>query len=804
MSLNDIDRLDTERSQPRIVALHFALAKLRSCISFMNTGAHPDDETSAMLAALGFRDGLDLSYACANRGEGGQNDIGTESLAALGTLRTAEMEKSASVLDMRLYWLSQSPDDTIVDFGFSKSGEETLGRWHHERTLHRFVSIVRQERPDIICPTFLDIPGQHGHHRAMTALAHEVMDKAADADFACDSLAPWSVAKLYLPAWGGGGTAYDDEVPPPPETLLVQANGHDPVTGWTWENIGQQSRRFHQTQNMGRWVRSGTERNWPLHLVRSRVAGPDDSIFSGLPETLGELANQGSWSPEIHEALLSAQRSIEATLSAFPDFLQVATHASEALTHVRFAMSHCPSEQRDIVLHRLQRKQEQLSRVIRLALGVRVHAHLSGPSDPGQHPDFWQPGDQQTFTLEIDARQARASQGCQVEACLQAEAPWQVLAGTLALDSTAQASDAYPDTWLPDKPASPCVEVRIRFNDVVSTTQQPLVNTPVILPCVRGQLTPERILVNTAQPPTVLSLCVGNPVPASASARLSLPAHWQLTAQDNALQLTVPTGLKEGLYELPLSLDGVPAMQVRTIAYPHVSSRVLSTPAMLRVRAMDIQLPAVRIAYAGGGQDELAHWLTAMGLPVVQLDDVQLQNAASLSQALSSVDTLVIGLFAYRSRPQLTALSQTINAWVAQGGHLLTLYHRPWDNWDAERIPPRRLEIGQPSLRYRVTDENAEVTHLVPEHPLLNAPNIIGPADWAGWQKERGLYFAKSWDDAYAPLLSMADPGEAPHTGALLSANVGRGRHTHTSLILHHQMNQLVPGAFRLMANLVS
>ncbi len=215
-------------------------------------------------------------------------------------------------------------------------------------------------------------------------------------------------------------------------------------------------------------------------------------------------------------------------------------------------------------------------------------------------------------------------------------------------------------------------------------------------------------------------------------------------------------------------------------------------------------LPRVRVAYAGGGQDDVAHWLAAMGLAIVQLDDAEMENAASLAQALSKVDTLVIGLFAYRSRPQLTTLSQTINSWVEQGGHLLTLYHRPWDNWDADRIPPRRLEIGQPSLRYRVTNQNAEVTHLVPEHLLLNTPNNIGPADWAGWQKERGLYFAKSWDDAYVPLLSMADPGEDPHTGALLSANVGLGRHTHTSLILHHQMNQLVPGAFRLMANLVS
>lgn len=139
-----------------------------------------------------------------------------------------------------------------------------------------------------------------------------------------------------------------------------------------------------------------------------------------------------------------------------------------------------------------------------------------------------------------------------------------------------------------------------------------------------------------------------------------------------------------------------------------------------------------------------------------------------------------------------------------KGGTLLTLYHRPWDNWKPDETPLKRIEIGQPSLRWRVTDENAEVIHLTPEHPVLTGPNSIGPADWQGWHKERGLYFAKSWDRAYSPLLQMSDPDEAPQTGALLSGDFGAGRHIHCALILHHQMAHLVPGAFRIMANLIA
>ena len=102
-----------------------------------------------------------------------------------------------------------------------------------------------------------------------------------------------------------------------------------------------------------------------------------------------------------------------------------------------------------------------------------------------------------------------------------------------------------------------------------------------------------------------------------------------------------------------------------------------------------------------------------------------------------------------------------------------------------------------------MADEAAKVTQLE-KHDILESPNKIGESDWSGWVKERGLYFAKSWDAAYRPLLSMSDPDEDPLHGSLLVADIGKGRHIHTSLILHHQMEHLVPGAFRLMANFLS
>jgi hypothetical protein len=95
------------------------------------------------------------------------------------------------------------------------------------------------------------------------------------------------------------------------------------------------------------------------------------------------------------------------------------------------------------------------------------------------------------------------------------------------------------------------------------------------------------------------------------------------------------------------------------------------------------------------------------------------------------------------------------------------------------------------------------VTALRPDNPLLTYPNQIEAEDWQGWDKEKGLYFAAEYDPAYEELLALNDPGESPLKGSLLSARIGQGRHTHVALVLHHQLDRLVPGAFRLLANLV-
>ncbi|HTN10059.1 MAG TPA: hypothetical protein VL154_03720, partial [Acetobacteraceae bacterium] len=277
-----------------------------------------------------------------------------------------------------------------------------------------------------------------------------------------------------------------------------------------------------------------------------------------------------------------------------------------------------------------------------------------------------------------------------------------------------------------------------------------------------------------------------------------VPTGWGAVRTQTGVTVTPPQTLPNGLYRLPLMIDGRQAYRQTPIAYPHIGRSQFVTPQALNVLALDLTLPAnTHIGYVGGGSDRVGFWLRAMGLEVTDLD------ANALAGDLSKFTTIVVGTFAFGTRPDLAAATAKLHAWVEAGGHLLTLYHRPSDGWTPDTTPPRRVLIGSPSLRWRVTDPAAPVTILAPTHKLLTGPNAIGPDDWADWDKERGLYFAADWDKAYQPLLSLHDAGESPLTGALISASIGKGRHTHTALVLHHQLDKLVPGAFRLLANLV-
>ncbi|MBL1434624.1 MAG: PIG-L family deacetylase [Rhodobacteraceae bacterium] len=789
MSISDQKKLKDAMQNSETAPLWQALQSLRSVVSFMNTGAHPDDETTRMLAALSLHDGVKISQACANRGEGGQNTIGTEAGAALGSVRTLEMERAAAVIDMTHYWLAQSPEDSISDFGFSKSGDETLEKWGEGRTLARFVEIIRTERPDIICPTFLDISGQHGHHQAMTRSAFKAVELAASPSYAPELGQVWQVKKLYLPAWSGAGDAYDDDVPPPPKTVMVDASGADPVFGADYAQIAEYSRSFHQTQGMGSWVKSGQPNLWPLNLAwhYQGKTGAEDSIFDGLPKTLLKLAEYAK-APQLAALLLHGHNAIESTLSAWPDTAEIRIHASDAHQALTAALPLCPPQSRGEIIHRLHAKIAQLSRVLWRARMAHPKMALT--------PQTIFPGDKLTlktnqFPADITVKPVLPAGWHSTET---AKGIFEIL-----VPNTATPSDPYPDIWRPEAANGP-LHLALSWSENGTPISMTLdfAQKPMVQPAVSAKISQHAAIINL-QAPAPLTISVSDIHPEGAQPSFLPKNGWDISQSGSAFTLTPNQSIQPGNYRFPLLLNGEPAQMCQSISYPHIGATQLINQAEVSVQVVDISLPKGRFAYIGGGNDTAGHWLKKLGL---NIESLRAEDMPSVDFA--AYDSILIGVFALRTNAALAARLPELHQWVHNGGNLVTLYHRPWDNWDINTTPLAPLTIGKPSLRWRVTDENAEVKHLQPAHPLLNTPNPITPADWLGWFKERGLYFASSWDPAYVPLLSMADNGEAPLEGGLLSGNFGKGRHTHTSLTLHLQAQNMVPGGLKLLVNLLN
>ncbi len=165
---------------------------------------------------------------------------------------------------------------------------------------------------------------------------------------------------------------------------------------------------------------------------------------------------------------------------------------------------------------------------------------------------------------------------------------------------------------------------------------------------------------------------------------------------------------------------------------------------------------------------------------------------------------MVIGVRAFNTRTDLAPQLAALFAYVEAGGTVVEQYNTP-NGIKTPQLAPYELKLSRDLPRYRVTDEQAPITLLVPDHPAFTTPNRIVPADFAGWVQERGLDFASEWDPAhFTPLIALSDVGEPPLKGAILVAQYGRGYFVYTGLSFFRQLPAGVPGAYRLFANLVS
>jgi len=365
--------------------------------------------------------------------------------------------------------------------------------------------------------------------------------------------------------------------------------------------------------------------------------------------------------------------------------------------------------------------------------------------------------------------------------------------------------------------ASRLEEAVFRFND----QGRGEVRRPVtVVPRVDVKLDPATELWPLATPGSrrfTVTLTHGARDTTSGVVGLRLPRHWppvatqsfRLTGEGEresfSFEVRAPAPRKSGAIDIQAYARDTAGttyeLGVYTVDYPHIRPRSYTRLARATLRLAPLAVPRVaRIGYVRGAADRVPEALQSVGLPVTLLGPAVLERGN-----LRRYDAIVIGPRAYETDPALVDNNHRLLDYLRRGGLLIVQYQQ--HQFFNRKFAPYPMKVGgtnPPVSHDRVVDENAPVRIRVPEHPAVRVPNRLGPSDWKGWIQERGLYFARSWDRRYRPILEMSDSAEPPLPGGLLIASVGKGTYVYTGLSFFRQLPAGVPGAYRLFANLLA
>lgn len=316
--------------------------------------------------------------------------------------------------------------------------------------------------------------------------------------------------------------------------------------------------------------------------------------------------------------------------------------------------------------------------------------------------------------------------------------------------------------------------------------------------------------------PIRVTLTNHHPDGSSGHVRLDVTTVWRMEPRSHPFELTAPGESQTFVFQVWPRLDATEdALLIATAAVPDtergnqefwegfqtiehrdLGTRRLYGDASVTLRAVDARLDAgLEVGYVMGVGDRVPDAIEQLGAHVTLLDQQDLASGD-----LSRFQTIMLGTRAYAVRPELVTHADRLLEWTAAGGNLVVLYQT--QEFHPEDLAPHDAQL--PPGAEEVSEEDAPVDLLAPEHPLLTIPNQITPEDFHDWVEQRGSKFFTEWDDAYTPLVETHDTGQAPQRGVWLTAPYGEGRYTYVALALHRQLPYGVPGAYRILANLLT
>jgi LmbE family N-acetylglucosaminyl deacetylase len=778
------------------------LRNLATTARVLHIGAHPDDENTQLITYLSRGRGYDIAYLSITRGDGGQNLLGPDFDEKLGVARTQELLAARRIDGGRQFFTR------AIDFGFSKTPEETLSIWNHQAVLSDVVRVIRRFQPDVIVTRFPIPPGSggHGHHTASAILAVEAFKAAGDPNAFPeqfkDGLAPWQAKRIL---WNASSFSRGGGIEKNP-TIKVDIGGRDPVTGEPFGIIAAHSRAMHKTQGMGESRSQDTGAPRLESFVLLGGDEPKKDLMDGIDPTWQRIAGGAEIGSDI-----------DAIMTHFDP--QQPDASVPALLAVRRAMARVP---RSVIA---EDKRARLDRIIEQCLGLQVDS---------QSPDATVvPGQSKPATASV-----RVTSNLPVE-WISVTYPQGQLAVESPLKSGPSSAKLFTYTIAKDAPITRPYWLRAPGSDGLYHVDDPrLIGTPENAPSVpvtyMFQIEDQRFTVADGlrakdaavaiTPPVALRFDRGAAVfrPGMTKAisveviareagvggmlQLDVPSGWRVSAPQSfklgtnsasthlAFQITAPAAPTGGVVAARAIVNGVEwTTDTFTVEYPHLPPQLLQPKAERKIVSVDVTTRGQSIGYIAGAGDDIPEALTQLGYNVTALTEPDLTL-----EHLNACDAIIVGVRAFNTRKDLAANMPALLAYVENGGTVVCQYNRT--NLLTTELAPYPLKLSD----LRTTDENAPVTFLAPDHPVLNSPNKITPADFTGWVQERGTYYPSEWDPHFVPILAMNDPGESPLKGALLVAPYGKGWYIYSGVAFFRQLPAGVPGAYRLFANLVS
>jgi len=792
------------------------MQKLQNTTRVLYVAAHPDDENTRLIAYLENGKKIDAAYLSLTRGDGGQNVIGPELREGLGLIRTQELLAARKIDGGEQFFTRAN------DFGYSKNPDETFNKWGKEQVLSDVVWTIRNFQPDIIITRFNQTPGiTHGHHTASAILANEAFKLAGDESAFPKQLKftdTWQPKKIYwnTSSWFFRGKEGFDKS----QYVTDNAGGYSPLLGISYTEMAALSRSRHKSQAFGTAGSRGDEIEYFEYWN-----GPEnqDELFSGIDHSWRKFKNGETIQKAIDKLIadyqpLKPEESVE-QLFVIKQLLEKTEDSAvkeDKLEVIKELILNCtgfyhllfhdnpyvsPADQVNVKLELVNRSEVNIEIVSAKILSLDENLPISGKLENNQVKleEF-------SIKLPIDIPYSNPYWLNEPSANGLYKVEKQQMIGKAENDPALEAKITLKIEGNEISFMSP---LKYKTSDRINGESiQPL----YILPAVSVEFDEEVSIFTSQGQQKELSLKVeALKDNISGKLDLKLPEGWKLVESDNDLMfenlsknssrvfnIVVESGKQSGKFELKASIKiggkSNEAHNVQEIQYDHIPNQVILRNAKQQLVLADVKIEGKKIGYIEGAGDAVDEALKAMGYDVETID---IENISS--GELVQYDAIIAGIRAYNLNAALQVHYDKMNEYMNSGGVYMVQYNTTYSLPDTD-FWPYPLHIS----RDRITVEESPMKFINPDHQVLHYPNKITADDFKGWVQERGLYFPDQWDQQYEPILVGNDPDEKPKKGALLIAEYGKGKFVYTGLSFFRELPAGVPGAYRLLANLLA